>query len=234
LTNFSCQKPISPTFINIADYAFWGTTALDVSTGGTLEQCNALCSTTSGCSGATYKPIDKQCFLRSGDGDTIASTGNYAIVLQREQLLKTIETKKQQLDDLNEEIQELITSKYAENQNKIDLITDADTDLIQKYTYLQTDREKINNMVKYYQSLENLEDEKEIFVTKNYYTYMLLFSIVVVGIIILSKIFIDKSTIGNFNVSPSTSSTPSINPFYIIFGVILFIVFINLYNQYYI
>jgi hypothetical protein len=227
------HKPVLPIFTNIENYAFWGTSELDVKTGGTLEECNALCSTTSGCSGATYKPTEKQCFLRSGPGDTITSTGNYAIVLERDQLLKMIQKKKDRLDDLNDEIQSLMTLKYEENQEQIGLITEADEKLIQKYTYLLADREKTNNMVKYYQSLEDLEDEKEIFVTKNYYMYMLLLVITVIGIIILSKIFIDKTTIGNFNITPSTS-TSNINPFYIIFGLILFFVFLNLYNQYFI
>jgi hypothetical protein len=220
--------------MNIKNYAFWGKAALDLKTEQTLDQCNALCSTTSGCSGATYKPQQKECFLRSGEGYTAYSKDNYAIVLQRDQLLKTIQAKKDQLDSLNEQIQQLISAKYEENEERLDLAGDVNDDLIKKYSYLLADRAKTDNMVKYYKSLENLEDEKEIFVTKNYYMYMLLFSIVIVGIIILSKIFIDKGTIGNFNITPSTATTPKIDPFYIIFGLILFFVFWNFYNQYFI
>jgi hypothetical protein len=228
------KKPVLPVFMNIKNYAFWGKAALDLKTEQTLDQCNALCSTTSGCSGATYKPQQKECFLRSGEGYTAYSKDNYAIVLQRDQLLKTIQAKKDQLDSLNEQIQQLISAKYEENEERLDLAGDVNDDLIKKYSYLLADRAKTDNMVKYYKSLENLEDEKEIFVTKNYYMYMLLFSIVIVGIIILSKIFIDKGTIGNFNITPSTVTTPKIDPFYIIFGLILFFVFWNFYNQYFI
>jgi hypothetical protein len=88
--------------------AFWGTSALSQSKVSTVEQCQALCSNTSGCSGATYNQTTTLCSLRKGDANIVAgSPTDYSIVPKAKSLLKIVENVNNKLTQVNEKIRKL-------------------------------------------------------------------------------------------------------------------------------
>ena len=94
---------------------FWGSGqagSQSVYTGGTVEQCQALCSSTTNCSGATYNPTahgQPMCWLRSGEGQVTPSLdSDVAIIPEAKKYLMTIESINTKLISTNQQIQKLI------------------------------------------------------------------------------------------------------------------------------
>lgn len=212
----------TPNLVAIKGSTFWGNSAISSSNVQSVGQCTAICTATSGCSGATYTTnsgTQNNCFLRSGDGDIIAGTSNqYAIVPKNKEYLNTLQNLNSQLLQINGEIMQIIqnnknsTSKENNDENQ-------KYDLLQKnFKQLEGQREKILSDLAQFQSLDEIQIQSTLTVNKNYYTFILLLFLVLICIFFVSKIVI---------TSDSEKSEANINIFAIIFSifVITFICF---------
>jgi hypothetical protein len=196
LTNQNNSSNPSLSIIN--NSAFWGTSGISSSRIDTVDQCSALCSNTPGCSGATFKSSngnEDNCWLRSGEGDVIASSDDqYAIIPKNKEYLLTLQTLNSQLIDVNDSIlkifqngKDIFTNGDIERLNKYNLLT-------QNYANLEKERFKILNELKKYQSLEERQNQSELLVKKNYYNYILLLFVVILCILLLSETFVGVFT----------------------------------------
>ena len=237
----------APTYTEIKGQAFWGTSALSVINNGSLQDCNASCATTPGCSGATYNKSDQGrpvCWLRGGDGSTIpARINDYAIVPKSKQLLKIVEAASTNLKIVNEKMQkkiDRIRELYGDQIQERDI---QNYNLIGQHVKLEYERDKIQKMLIQYENLENQEDEVGLLVTQNYYWYFILFALAIICVVILGYSSIDQNTSSVITKTTSTAiqipieiaknTARVVNPFYILFAVIVFFTITYIYNQYY-
>ena len=204
--------------------SYWGTSSVGENVSQTLQQCEASCANTAGCTGATFNPPhDGQvnCFLRGGDSNlSLGSDNDYAIIPTSQKLLLIIQNINQQLTDVNSQIQEKTNSSqplYNEQSEQRGLQT---TELIGQFIQLNQEREKINQMLDEYQTLDQAQTQGDIMINQNYYSFLLLLGLAIVILIILYK----------FGFSSTTENTPpllqsggelGINAYYIVFGIII-------------
>jgi hypothetical protein len=234
-------------FTEIKGQAFWGLRPLSVINNGTLQDCNASCAKTPGCSGATYNNTDHGraiCWLSSGDASSIPALQNdYAIIPMRQQLLKIVEGVSEQLKNVNSKMQTKINrirEIYGDQIQERDI---QNHNLIGQHSNLEVERKKIHNMLTKYTNLENQESEVDLFVTQNYYWFYLLSALVLIFIIILFYSSADantakaiSSTASSFVITPISmikEQTKIVNPYYLLFAFILFFTITYTYNQYY-
>jgi len=228
-------------YIQIAGQAFWGEASISESVGKTLEECKASCSTMENCSGATFKSSNNTCYLRSGPGSAIPSdTKDYAIVPESAQLLKVVDSINSELTILNKKIQDKIVEVYGYVDKKWYKYRDNNDSLISQYNVLQDDREKIDNIVNKYQTLEERQENANLYSTKNYYMFFILFALIFICIIILVSFSIDNNTAENitsFFIKPAIEGTQyvisSIDPYLLMFVIIVIVSVSYLYNKYY-
>lgn len=241
--NYNINAPILDS---IKSQAFWGTGASssDYNSGKTLQECSARCASTPNCSGATFNLNDHGrpvCFLRSGEGRPIpALFEDYAIIPKRKKLLQIVESINNDLTTINRKIQKKIDRFYSIYGNQIELRFSKNYSLIDNYKLLDGERTKINKVVADYQTLEKKENDLGLYATSNYYYYFIFFVIVFVGIITLYMSSIDQNTTTAISfgiVNPVVNTTKAIvnnvNPFYVMFGIILLVVVLHLYSQYF-
>jgi hypothetical protein len=228
-----------PNYIVIPGKKFWGTGqagAQSVYNGVTVEKCKALCASNSKCNGATFSPDangKSTCWLRRGEGElTPALDTDKAIIPEAQKYLLTIESVNKKLIQTNEQIQKIIkqsTPLYntikteGSKQNK---------ELIQNYSQLISEREKIEKMLEKYQDLDETEKEGGIKITQNYYSYILLVAITIGAVILLYKfsgIFTNDENSYSQN-SFYDDAQPSTNKYYIILIIIILILVINSYT----
>ena len=197
----------SKNLVNIKGSTFWGSSGISSSNVPTVGQCSALCSTTSGCSGATYNSnsgTQNNCFLRSGDGQVISGTSNqYAIVPQNNEYLLTLQSLNGQLMQVNSQI-----ASFIQTNNKV--LSQQNSERLEKYNLLQknyqnleVERIKILSELSQFQSLEEIQNQSELVVNKNYYSYVVLMFLVLICIFFVGKIFIspgNDKTEANMNV----------------------------------
>lgn len=234
----------SASLMEIPGQAFWGESSVGNSGSTTLQECSASCSSTVGCTGATYNSNTQSCNLRGGTGSAIPSSDtDYAIVPKSQQLLKIVNSINSDLTGLNKEIEEEIRKIKNLYTDEANLRSSKNTVLINQYKNLQTERERIKEVVNQYQTLENAESETNIYILQKYYVYFLLLALAVISIIVMYKITIKTdsgsgATGGENSFSISTVKTTmnnisKVNPFYVLFCIILVVIFIYFYNRYF-
>jgi hypothetical protein len=211
--------------------AFWGTSGLSQSKTNTVEECQALCSNTSGCSGATYNQTTSLCSLRKGDANIVAGSQNdVAIVPKGKSLLKIVQNINDKLTNVNEKIQKLTQTVEAKFNSEAEKRSTNNSDLINQYKNLVGERFKIQRMLDEYQTLDEQQVEGNIHISQNYYSFILLMILALLVIFLLYK----------FSM-PSAQSTTTyiqnggelgISAYYMVFGIFILILLLTCYNKY--
>jgi len=238
--HFLNTSPDSNKLMNIPGQAFWGTGQAGNDTTypniSSVNNCAALCLKNPNCTGATYNPTSNgkpMCWLRSGEGNPVPSSKtDYAIVPQAKQLLLNIQIINTQLTQVNNQIlnkiqnsNKLYYNQYNERSLKASL-------LLENYNKLNKERIKIENMVNEYQELDQEQIDGNIKINSNYYSFLLLFALVIVIVIILTKFTVFSGSSGSYgsnNYFQSGGELGEINVYYIIFAIILLAIFIYYY-----
>jgi len=240
--NFDINAPI---FMEIQSQAFWGENSVGDTGDVSVQECNASCATTPGCTGATYNSQTRTCNLRGGTGSAIPSRDtDYAIVPKSQQLLKIVNSINDELTQLNTEMEVQIRKIRNEFTDQASERGNQNADLIQQYKTLQIERERIKEYVSQYQTLENTQEETEIFINQKYYIYFLLASLVFIAMIVMYNLNVNPQAnplgpIGNpnnFSISTVQATVETVkrgNPFYVLFGIIMVVIIIYFYNHYF-
>ncbi len=223
--NYLKEETSPQSMVTVKGSTFWGTNAITQNNSATLEECQASCSSTKNCTGATFnqtanaQPI---CWLRSGNGSIITGAdSDYAIISKGLQLLSIIQNINQQLQSINKQIE------TQRNQGKplYDSAKDKgklqNVNLIKQFINLTRERENIDKMIDDYQTLVQKQDEGSIIINKNYYSFILLFVLVILIIFILSKYTLGSSSSGELGIST----------YFIIAGIILVAIFIYFFTK---
>uniref|UniRef100_A0A6C0AQR2 Apple domain-containing protein n=1 Tax=viral metagenome TaxID=1070528 RepID=A0A6C0AQR2_9ZZZZ len=205
----------------IQNQAFWGVSGISQTMVSSPEQCASACAATAECSGATFNPANNSCILRRGDGSVFPTQGTYAIVSKGKKLLQILDNTNNRLTEINQRIISLLDRGQKINNEQLSPTADAQQqDLLNNYYYLIKERVKIRKMLKNYQETEREIDEGNIVVTKNYYTYILLFCLAIVVVFIIIKLSLPTNK--QYGGGKMTN-----NILYIIFFIILVLLLIN-------
>ena len=229
------ENSSSRSMMTIQGSAYWGTDGISQNISNSLNECKASCINTDGCTGATYNSTDYEqpmCWLRSGISKVaVGKDGDYAIVNKAQNLLSIVQDINEKLTDINQQI----LSKKKEGQPLYDENLQEsqvqNSDLIDKYNILVADRTKIAKLMNEYQTLDEQQNQGNIKISQNYYSYILLLALAIISIYFLVK----YSSVSNLvKITSQTSEVASSNPYYFIFGIIIIILLINfLVNKYY-
>ena len=226
---------INGNLITIPGSVYWGTSALSQNSSATLQDCQASCASTTGCSGATFNATahgQPMCWLRGGDSNVSSGlTSDYAIVTEGKHLLMNIQDINQQLLDTNTKIQQKTVEGQPLYDKQIGERETGNKELVQQFDQLTKERVKFDKMVNEYQDLDQKQSEGDIHINKNYYSFIMLLGIAIIVIIVLTY----------FTMSSSSSTAPLIqsggelgnNAYYFIFGIILVILSIYYYKNYF-
>ena len=185
----------APPMTTMRGKAFWGsgqTGNPSVTTGGTVEQCQALCSSTTNCSGATYNPTayaQPMCWLRSGDTDiTGGKDSDYAIVPKGKQMLMIVQKINLRLSEINQQIQKITKNGQETYDSQTPERKTNMAELARQYIQLNEEREKIDNTINDYQTLDQQQIQGDLTANKNYYSFVLLLLLAIITIFVLYKV----------------------------------------------
>ena len=207
--------------VSIKGQSYWGTSELLSNKLNALQECEASCLNAKGCAGATYNSVTKICSLRNGDSNIVAGLpNNYAIISEEKQLLLIVQNINNQLTDINQQLQEKTEdskSLYDEQVQERHIKT---KELKKQFNKLKEERNNINNKLDEYQTLDQKQEQGNIVITQNYYSYILLFALAI-AIIFLLYNFIGPS------LQTSEQSGGAKDPLFEI-NTILFLLFLGI------
>ena len=227
------QQPMSA----VQGSTYWGTTAVGQNNSATLQECQASCASTNGCTGATFNATahgQPMCWLRGGSGSISPGLDtDYAIVPKGQQLLSIVQSINQELTNINQQIQQKSEAGqplYDEQSQQRKLKT---SELVSQFIQLNVERDRINQMLNDYQTLDQEQNQGNIMINQNYYSFILLLGLVILVIIILYKFGMPEAAQSNPPLM-QTGGELGINAYYIVFAIILVILTINfIYKRYY-
>ena len=176
--------------VTINGSTYWGTSSIGENNSTTVQQCQASCAKTTGCTGATFNNSNKTqnttCWLRGGDGNLSTGTSNdTAIVQTGKQLLSMIENINSQLKSTNKQIQDKIAlMKPGYNEHLTDSKQNTQ-ELITQFNMLSEDRNKVQKLLEEYETLDQQQEVGNITINQNYYSFLLLIGITIIIIIMI-------------------------------------------------
>ena len=195
----------------------------------TADDCAALCSSTTGCSGATFNPIDHgepMCWLRSGDAAIGPGLYNdYSIVPEKKKYLEIMKSINAKLNDTNQQIMDLTNRSEREFDGLSNRTSNNQTELIQNYKVLEQERMKIDEMLKKYEDLDEYQVETELRTNQNYYSFILL-SIITVAIGFMLYFFFSTTPSKPTSILPTIQQGGKKKAGVLVFAVILIFLFI--------
>jgi len=181
-----------PSFTSINGYAVIGSQRIGIKDISSLQQCEASCAKLSNCTGATFitpKGNNRGCILSGGDPKVVRDReGTYAIITKGKQLLLNMESINEELIATNKEIVNKIKNMEPVINNNLNEKSIKNKELVDNYKDLMEERDEISNLLKDYDTLDGVENENQIKITKNYYSYFFLLILGIVFIFLLYSI----------------------------------------------
>jgi len=153
---------------------FWGAAGLKEGAVNSEDECWALCSSDSACSGATYNSAKAYCWTRSGNGAiSVGSSTDNALISQLTQNMYNLQTLNNKLLKLNNEIilaqQNIASSQKPLQENNMNNKYNLQT----VYEELLLDRENIEAMMQEYKTMDEKYDNTYIYVKQTNSVFIL-------------------------------------------------------------
>ena len=199
--NYNINAPILG---GLKGRTFWGASGITEDDNMTsIDDCKALCSSNANCSGATFNPDKKTCWIRSGEG-TVGSglDTDYAIIPIEKMLLDKLDKLNSQLTTINNQMLDITSNKATPEYKQMTSTSIMGTNEIQQnYKELSKKRQNIDDMLKEFKQLDEEKQEGDVKTDQKYYYYLLL---IVCGILIAVFLF---TILSKSNKSDSSSSS---------------------------
>jgi len=179
----------SIAFTTLQGRTFWGAAGISDSAATSVEDCQALCSSDSTCTGATFNSEKQQCFTRSGQGDVAVGEDNeYAIVPELAQNAQVLQMLNQKLMDLNAKINDTLNTMTEPSKNNTTAANSQNDELKSIYNSLLAERKNIDKMLNNYTTINESYNDQSIYVLQNNTAYMIWFLVALIIVIFTLKI----------------------------------------------
>ena len=208
-TNTEPIYPDTNLFTALKGRTWWGTSGLKEGTVSTQQECEDMCANTTQCSGATFNPVKRYCWARSGDSTiTVGKSDDYALITSKKEILSTMKFLNQRLLDLNNEITNELRNINPEVQQQYNEKNLTQEQLNVSYDKLLEQNQSIKKDLEQHYSIEQEENNQTLFVNKEglYYKLWIFLTFIVVFITITQMVGVSVSSINDF-VSNSIYST---------------------------
>ena len=188
----TCNELKKKEMVTIKNATYWGTGPIAQNNSATLQECSASCASTNGCTGATFNATDSakpMCWLRSGDTDiTGGKDSDYAIVPKGKQMLMIVQKINLRLSEINQQIQKITKNGQETYDSQTPERKTNMAELARQYIQLNEEREKIDNTINDYQTLDQQQIQGDLTANKNYYSFVLLLLLAIITIFVLYKV----------------------------------------------
>lgn len=187
-TNTSPTYPNTNIFSALKERTWWGTTGLKEGTVSTQQECEDMCANTTQCSGATFNPVKRYCWTRSGDSAiTAGKDDDYALITQQKESLSTMKYLNQRLLDLNQEITNELQNINPQVEQQYDEKNTKQQQLSSSYNSLLEQKIALDKELQEYYSIGEEENNQSIFVNQQSFSYR--FWLLITCLILLFMIY---------------------------------------------
>jgi hypothetical protein len=195
LQNLNNYKTTSSTYVALKGKTFWGTSALTQGSATSQTACQTMCTSNSSCSGATFNPVKKYCWTRTGDG--VIGSGlstDYALITPLRQSIITLQSINLQLLSINSQITTLLQTVYPQASTTMSQKNTKATELNNYYQTLVQENNQIQQLLNEYNTINQSYQEADLYTTEQNIRYRFWFLVAVILMVITIKTFMNTGT----------------------------------------
>jgi hypothetical protein len=181
------QTTSTVRFAALKGRTWWGTGGVTEGAVNTQEECETMCANSSNCSGATFNPVKRYCWARSGDNSiTAGETDDYALVPKQKAALNIMKTLNDKLLSINEEISNELKNVNPEVEEQMREKQIKQQELNKSYQSLLEQKIEVEQQLQEYYSIEQENENQSLYA--NQQSTSLRFWVLITAIIILITI----------------------------------------------
>jgi lipopolysaccharide export LptBFGC system permease protein LptF len=192
-------KSNDTSLTTVENSAFTGSGTINTNPVSSISDCTTACSSNTSCSGATFTSTNNNCTLSSGSGNIVNATNSTAIVQKGLSYSYQLQNLNQQLMNINEQINTTVNQSNTTYQNNLGQINEQGQALQQNYTVLTGDRDRINIMIREFETLNEAQQNSDINVTMSYYNYIILLFVAIFLVVLLLRFSVPSEQVGGGN-----------------------------------
>lgn len=190
-------KSNDTSLTTVENSAFAGSGTINTSLVSSISDCTTACSSNTSCTGATFTTnSNNNCTLSSGTGNIVNATNSTAIVQKGLYYSYQLQNLNQQLMDINQQINTAVNQSNTEYQNNLGQINKSGQALQQNYVVLTGDRDRIELMIREFETLNEAQQNSDINVTMNYYNYIVLLFVAIFLVCLLLRFSVPSDQVG--------------------------------------
>jgi hypothetical protein len=191
-------KSNDTSLTTVENSAFTGSGTINTSLVSSISDCTTACSSNTSCTGATFttNSNNNNCTLSSGSGNIVNATNSTAIVQTGLSYSYQLQNLNQQLMDINQQINTIVNQSNTTYQNNLGQINEQGQALQQNYVVLTGDRDRIDLMIREFETLNQAQQNSDINVTMNYYNYIVLLFVAIFLVVLLLRFSVPSEQVG--------------------------------------
>lgn len=174
-------------FTALKGRTLWGTSGVSEGAANTQEDCETMCANSINCSGATFNPVKRYCWVRSGDDSiTTGETDDYALIPKQKAALNIIKILNVKLLSINEQISNEIKNVNPQVEQEMKDMKIKQQELNKSYQSLLEQEIEVESQLQEYYSIEQDKNNQELFANQQSISFR--FWVLIASIIILITI----------------------------------------------
>ena len=174
-------------FTSFKGRTWWGTDSVNEGAANTKEECETMCANSNKCSGATFNPVKRYCWARTGDVSlTAGETDDYALIPKQKASLIVMQSLNDKLLSINEQISNEVKNINPEVEEQLKENINKHLELDKSYKSLLEQKQEMSKQLQEYNSLEQENNNQTLFVNQK--SLSLRFWVLITAIILLITI----------------------------------------------
>jgi hypothetical protein len=170
ITNSNSNNQDESQFTSLKGRTWWGTQGLKEGTVSNESECISMCASDDKCSGATFNPVKRYCWTRSGDSSiTTGLDTDNALVKKQTLAISVMKVFNDKLLNLNKEIADTllkikpqIKEQMEEKNRKQEELNKSYQQLLEQKTEIEKQKQEYNSINKYNQNQLLFTDQENI------------------------------------------------------------------------
>lgn len=173
-------------YVSLKERTWWGSEALSEGTATTKEECETMCANSENCSGATFNPVKRYCWIRKGDSSvTPGESDDYALIPKQKAALNMMKTLNDKLLSLNKQIADEINYVNPQVEQQSEEMNTKYIQLNESYQQLLEQKLEMEKQLQEYSSVEEEYDNQSLYVNQQA-SYMKVWVIITAVIVLIT------------------------------------------------
>lgn len=170
--NYITRLETDKTFVALKGRSWWGTKGLKEGSVVSKEECENMCAVSKECSGATFNPVKRYCWTRTGNSSiTVGQDNDYALITQQKASLSTMKYLNEKLLNLNQQISDELKNIRPEVIEQYNEKNVKQKQLDESYQQLLEQKVEMDRQLREYNSIEEEEQNQGLYANQQNMTY---------------------------------------------------------------